>query len=268
MENRKEPRQAAVSIGNRLREAREKKSLSIDQIQKQTKIHSTVLIALEEGRASELLTDTYVRSFLRKYTQFLGLNSAEILREYFPSGSEAAPANIQIREAHLPKETMIAPKFLYVTGMAILAIILVFFVLFIGGKAVSSFKKANAEKQKKTAASGAKKNFTKAAKPAAKKKSKEKTKSESKEFIPRSAPLNLVIKVKEPVLVKLKKDGILLFERVLARGIVENVTASNNIELDIGKTKSLELTLNGRRIELPNKNVLGLVISRKGVTLK
>ena len=268
MENRREPRQTAIAVGNRLRDAREKKSLGIDQIQKQTKIHSTVLIALEEGRASELLTDTYVRSFLKKYSQFLGLNSVDVIKEYFPPNSELSPINIQFRNNPLPKETTIAPKFIYVTGIIIFVIVLAFFVLFIGGKIVSSFKKFGMERQKKTAVASVKKNTAKTAKPAAKKGAQVNTKSASKELIPRSSSLNLVIKVKEPVLVKLKKDGVLLFERVLTRGLVEKVTASENIEMDIGKTRSLELTLNGRPIVLPKKNVLGLRISRKGVVLK
>ena len=73
--NNRGSRPSAVSVGKRLREAREKKSLTIEQVQKQTKIHSTVLIGLEEGRPSDTLTDTYIRSFLKKYAQFLSINS-------------------------------------------------------------------------------------------------------------------------------------------------------------------------------------------------
>ena len=48
-----DPKTAGVSmvkIGESLKDAREKKSVTIDQVQKQTRIHSTVLKALEEGR--------------------------------------------------------------------------------------------------------------------------------------------------------------------------------------------------------------------------
>ena len=56
-----------ISVGERLKKARENKSLTIDQIRKQTRIHSDVLIALEEGRCNEILDPTYVKSFLKKY---------------------------------------------------------------------------------------------------------------------------------------------------------------------------------------------------------
>ncbi len=43
-----------AGIGEILKQAREKRSISIDQVQKETRIHSTVLRALEEGRCQVL----------------------------------------------------------------------------------------------------------------------------------------------------------------------------------------------------------------------
>ncbi len=267
--NKRDIRQPAViSIGKKLKEAREKKLLSIGQIQKQTRIHSSVLIALEEGRASEILTDTYVRSFLKKYAQFLSLDSVEFLKEYFPPQHEISSSNIAIHEKVLLKETAVWPKFLYITGMAILAIILVLVVVFLGGKMLSYLKKPKVSAQRAgERALGKKKSKT--TKSTTKKKSATKASSGSKGSIPQSAPLNLEIRVKEPVLVKLKKDGILLFERVLPRDLVETVVAKDNIELDISRSQALELILNGRPIGLPPKKVMfGLEITRKGVRFK
>lgn len=266
--NKKELGQSAISIGKRLKEAREKKLLSIGQIQKQTKIHSTVLIALEEGRASEILTDIYVRSFLKKYAQFLGLNSNEVLKEYFPPQHEISSSNISVHEKVLPKEVAVPPKLLYITGMAILAVILVLLVVFLGGKIFSYLKKPKVRQQRAVSAALGKKKLERA-KSATKKKSATKTRATSKELIPQSAPLILEIRVKEPVLVKLKKDGILIFERVMPKDLVENVTANDNIELDISRSQALELTLNGRPIVLPTKKVMfGLEITRKGVRIR
>ncbi|MDP3730608.1 MAG: helix-turn-helix transcriptional regulator, partial [Candidatus Omnitrophota bacterium] len=132
--NKRESRQSAVSVGKKLREAREKKSLSIEQVQKQTKIHSTVLMGLEEGKPSDTLTDTYIRSFLKKYAQFLSINSVELLKEYFPSHTEDLSPNVPIQESVLSKETQSGPKFLYVTGLAVAAIISLMLFIFIAGK--------------------------------------------------------------------------------------------------------------------------------------
>lgn len=269
--NKREGHSTAVSIGKRLKEAREKKSLTIEQIQKQTKIHSSVLIALEEGRASEILTDTYVRSFLKKYVQLLGLNAGEILGEYFPPHPEPSVLNIPFNENPLPKETKIIPKFLYFAGTAVLGILALLFAVIIGGKIITTFNKAKLAQQQKHAASvvTTKKDMPKSVKSAKKKNPAAKISSESKDIVPKSTQLNLVIKVKEPVLVKLTKDGVLIFSRVMAKGLVENIKANENIELEISRSQALDLTLNGRPITLPAKNsIFTLIITRKGVRLK
>ena len=263
MDNKREYSQSALSVGGRLKEAREKKALTIEQVQKQTKIHSTVLIGLEEGRASELLTDTYVRSFLKKYAQFLGLSSAELLKEYFPARPESTIAlNMTAQENLFSKDTTDPPKFLYMTGLAILAAALLILFIFLAGKVSSALKRPRPIAQK-TSLTEAKKKQP----PIAKK--TQKKKSAAKEFIPKSTPLVLEIRIKETVLVKLKRDGVLLFENVLTKGLVERIVADNSIELDISRAESVELTLNGNPIVLPSKNVIfGLEITRKGVRLK
>lgn len=285
MENNREALRAiAVSVGKRLKEAREKKSLTIEQIQKQTKIHSSVLIALEEGRASELLTDTYVRSFLKQYTKTLGLPNAELLKEYFPPHAEQAALNIALKDNPLPEETKTAPKILYFTGMAVLGIAALLIIAIIGGKLIAAFSKAiSAQQQRKASiAATTQKKASKSVKPTAKKlpiassgqfreakKTAVKTNSESKDMIPKSTPLSLVINVKEPVLVKLTRDGVLIFSRVMAKGLVEKITANESIELEISKSRALEITLNGRPIALPAKNnIFSLEITRKGVKIK
>jgi len=268
MNNKREYSQSAVSVGRKLKEAREKKSLTIEQVQKQTKIHSTVLIGFEEGRANELLTDTYVKSFLKKYAQFLGLSSAELVKEYFPVRPEGAALNMTAQENLFSKETTDPPKFLYMTGLAIGAIILLVLFIFLAGK-ISSVLKKSSPAVRKTSLTTARKNQLSTAKKAQSRKAAVKTRSASKEFIPKTTPLMLEIKVKETVRVKLKRDGVLLFENVLTKGLVEKIVADNSIELDMSRAGSLELTLNGSLIRLPGKRaVYSLKITRKGVRLK
>lgn len=269
--NKRESRPVVISIGKKLKEAREKKSLTIEQIQKQTKIHSSVLIALEEGHASEILTDTYVRSFLKKYAQVLGLPSDEILKEYFPPHLEPASLNIPVSENQLPVETRVGPKVLYFTVMVMIGMVGLLIIAIIGGKVTAAFNKARSTQQQKQTApvAIAKKKTIKITKSTQKKKPAVKVNSESKYIIPKTAPLSLVIKVKEPVLVKLTKDGVLMFARVLSKGLVETITANERIDLEIGKARALELTLNSRPIALPTKNkIFTLVITRKGVRIK
>lgn len=66
------------SVGARLRNARLAKNVSIEEIYKKTKIHPNVLSALEEDRFSSL-NPVYLRSFLKQYAGFLGLNPQELV---------------------------------------------------------------------------------------------------------------------------------------------------------------------------------------------
>jgi len=267
--SKRDPKSSALSVGKRLKEAREKRSLTIEQVQKQTKIHSTVLIGLEEGKPSETLTDTYIRSFLKKYAQFLDINSVELLKEYFPTHAESPAPNIPAQEDVLPKVFKIPPKFLYMTGLAVAAVISLMLFIFIAGKVSTALKRARPVQKKNTFAAPAKKKMVQSAKTVQKKKAAVNKRSETKELVPKTTPLILEIRVKEAVLVTLKKDGILFFDRVLPAGLVEKTEASKTIELDIAKAGSLDLTLNGRPIDLQGKNaIIGLEITRKGVRIK
>ena len=71
-----------MSIGSKLKDAREKKKLSIEDVNRKTKIHPSVLKAIEDDKFGQILNSAYIRSFLSKYASFLGLNTKVILQEY------------------------------------------------------------------------------------------------------------------------------------------------------------------------------------------
>jgi len=218
-----------ISIGKRLKEAREKKSLTIEQVQKQSKIHSSVLKALEEGRASELLTDTYVKSFLKKYCQLLGLPSADMLKDYFPPRQESsAPSSVPFDQNPLPYETKAGPRILYFTGIAVFGIAALIVVVLVGSRLVSAFNKAGLTQPEKrvAAAAASKKGQPKSAKQTQKKKTTQKTNSSQKDIIPRSDKLDLVIRVKEPVMVTMKKDGTTMYTVIMKKDTVDRISAN------------------------------------------
>ena len=79
------------SVGSMLREAREKKKLTIDDVARATKIKKDLLEALEEDEYEKLPAPTYVRGFLKIYASYLGLDPGEIVGEYLkdhPGDSE------------------------------------------------------------------------------------------------------------------------------------------------------------------------------------
>ena len=81
-----------VDIGHRLREARESRGLSLDDVERATKIRVRHLDALEEERFELLPGDAYVRGFLRTYADFLGLEGQRFVDEYTARFPNAEPA--------------------------------------------------------------------------------------------------------------------------------------------------------------------------------
>jgi cytoskeletal protein RodZ len=71
-----------TELGNRLKEARLAKGLSLDDLQSMTKIQKRYLIGIEEGNYSSMPGNFYVRAFIKQYAEALQLNPDEIFDKY------------------------------------------------------------------------------------------------------------------------------------------------------------------------------------------
>jgi|WetSurMetagenome_2_1015567.scaffolds.fasta_scaffold92451_2 cytoskeleton protein RodZ len=71
-----------ISVGQRLRRAREAMKLTITDISQQLLISKKNLIALESDDYSTIPAEVYVRGYLRSYAKFLKLPIDEILANY------------------------------------------------------------------------------------------------------------------------------------------------------------------------------------------
>lgn len=69
-------------IGHILREARENKGLTLEEVQSKTRINVRYLAALESGQYSALPTPVHARGFLRNYARYLGLDPQPLLDRY------------------------------------------------------------------------------------------------------------------------------------------------------------------------------------------
>ncbi len=79
-----EPSEGEVytGIGTELRVERQRRQLTIQDVSLMLRIQQSHLSALEEGRTHDLPGPTYVIGFLRSYSEFLGLDGEEIIRQY------------------------------------------------------------------------------------------------------------------------------------------------------------------------------------------
>jgi cytoskeleton protein RodZ len=101
-------------FGGKLRQARERRGLSLRQIAANTKISAAALDALERNDISKLPGGIFSRAFVRSYAVEVGLNPDETVKEFLerfqgePSPSGAAPAPIPAEESAFESQQRMA----------------------------------------------------------------------------------------------------------------------------------------------------------------
>ncbi|WP_435622107.1 RodZ domain-containing protein [Anoxybacillus eryuanensis] len=71
-----------TELGKRLKEAREQRNMSLDDLQQITKIQKRYLIAIEQGNYVIMPGKFYVRAFIRQYAEAVGLDPDELFEQY------------------------------------------------------------------------------------------------------------------------------------------------------------------------------------------
>jgi cytoskeletal protein RodZ len=80
-----------TELGKRLKEAREERNMSLDDLQEITKIQKRYLIGIEEGNYAIMPGKFYVRAFIKQYAEAVGLDPEELFEQYpndIPSAQE------------------------------------------------------------------------------------------------------------------------------------------------------------------------------------
>src|SRR5437763_355939 len=112
------------TVGERLRAAREKQGLSLEDLAAQTRIPQRHLVSIESAEWDSLPAPTYTIGFAKSYAAAVGLDRAEIgeqLREEM-GGQRFASTSADVFEPADPRRTM--PKSL-VIGAVIAAVLLI-----------------------------------------------------------------------------------------------------------------------------------------------
>jgi len=88
------------TIGERLEEARKRKSVSLREAAEATKIRGDYLQKFESNQFNIGLTDIYIRGFLRSYALFLGLPAERIVSDYESLGHSEPKPRTPSREVY------------------------------------------------------------------------------------------------------------------------------------------------------------------------
>jgi transcriptional regulator with XRE-family HTH domain len=128
-------------IGPTLREARMRAKIDITEVEQATKIRAKYLRALENEEWNLLPGSTFIKSFLREYADYLGLDARSLVEEYKlryerPSEQELAPISPQLgrdRRGSGPSGPRVAPRWLIVGGVIVLIVLVLGLVGSLGG---------------------------------------------------------------------------------------------------------------------------------------
>ncbi|WP_434164375.1 helix-turn-helix domain-containing protein [Bacillus thuringiensis] len=96
-----------TELGQKLKEAREAKGLTIDQLHEITKIQKRHLVAIEEGNYDVLPGAFYARAFIKQYADAVGLNGEELLVEHQSTIPQSEKREVpQVSTGQKTQETM------------------------------------------------------------------------------------------------------------------------------------------------------------------
>ena len=279
-----------TELGQKLKEAREAKGLSIDQLHEITKIQKRHLVAIEEGNYDVLPGAFYARAFIKQYADAVGLNGEELLVEHQSTIPQSERREVpQVSTGQKTQETMqkssswpIAdhmPKILVALLVIAVGVVIWFVFQALTGKDDEKVPSAQSEKievqKAKDSPLDTKKDEVKAEEPKKEEPKKEEPKKEEQPAQPtgqqevkvvgttgkvstleihNNKTLELEISAKGTSYVDVKDDaGNEILNTTVQSGQTEkrDVSTLKEVRLNIGSAPNVEIKLNGQVLAFP-----------------
>ena len=132
-----------ADIGTALREARMRARIEISEVEARTKIRAKYLRAIENEEWDLLPGPVYVKSFLRTYGDFLGLDSRLLIDEYKrryerPSDQDNRPIAALSRERERRPRGRVIPPWLMIGAVLVAVVAALYVVGSLGNKGKST----------------------------------------------------------------------------------------------------------------------------------
>ena len=242
------------SLGIRLRELREAKGVSLDDIARSTRVGRRHLEALESDSWGELPAPVFVKGFIRAYCDFLDASPDEALGVYREaSGEPAKPERVQSVLRSGPSRRA-GP--LVVSLVLFIALGASLFALRVGLKSSQRAAPATSGSARGAAETAPSSATTPAvATPAIPPQPVAAPAAE-----PRPPAQRLMIHAVEPTWIRVQADEGPVSEELLPAGAVREWSAARRFVLTVGNAGGVEIDLNGKR--MPSLGAKGAVIQR------
>jgi cytoskeletal protein RodZ len=125
---------AGPTLPERLHAARERKGVDLYRAERDTKIRSRYLAALEHGEYAELPGAVYTKGFLRNYALYLGLDAEDVIRQWKRERGDATipaePALAVPKPLEAPRQGLTFSPAVVVA--ALLTVLIAVFAVFLG----------------------------------------------------------------------------------------------------------------------------------------
>lgn len=232
------------SIGSILKQEREKRGLSIEDVHETTKITVQNLSALEEDKFDYFPNKVYARAFLRDYANFLGLDSAELVGKYEQNWGQPKEPEAAVVENKGASKNVVGYVVIALLVIAILAV-----TAYYGWSTYE--KKGSVPKVSiKTPAPPRSEDVATIPKPIAPAKPIAAPKPANTKPVPKTAAvsdkLTLEVTPTTTVWARVKVDGKKVFEGMLSKGSVKTYEGKKNVFIRVGKAGAVQLKLNGQ----------------------
>jgi cytoskeletal protein RodZ len=219
-----EQAQKLAEIGTHLRNIRSQKGLSLEEIAAKTMIQHRFLSAIEKGQIEQLPEAVYIRGFIRRFAEALGLDGKS-LSETFPLGRDRLTSyNSRVMGTSAPT---IQPWHLYLTYLVVVGVaVAALYALFnrsetpSGSSAIKPVPKVSVSPKKATA-------------PAVKPK-------------PLVAPVVAKLVLKADSYFEVSTDGKPTYDGILKAGTTRTFTAQKEINLFTGNAGGVTLEINNQ----------------------
>lgn len=251
-------------IGERLKKIRQERGITLEDLQKKTKVHLNILKAIE-GEALTNLSPIYLKGFIKIYCKALGLEPKDYISDYKESSASVILGPNRTKDSFLRNVGMkinsLKPnkniRKVIIIGLSILVFLVVLFRI---TGCISSRRRAVV-----------------AAAPLPSKinqvKRQEMVQPVPGSNIPKEATggIRLVVSARDNCLVFVKVDGKVVFHRVLERGRSNNWKAKERIDLSLGNASAVEIVVNGQRFKdlgrrgQPLKNIV--ITEKEGLSI-
>jgi cytoskeletal protein RodZ len=240
-----------MDITETLQQAREKKSLSMEDVSRLTKISLRILEAMEAGAFEKLPGKLYTRSFLKQYADFLGIDSDWILQQYQQYIQKEKP-HLRLAQPSRMQEARREKSYRYWLGFGAMAV--GFIVLIAIWQGFTQWYQ-KVQELKKTATGP----LPRALVP-----------QQTIPLIPKEALLEVVVRALEPTWMQVRVDETIVFQNVLSENSYEVWHPKQNAEMWVSNAGGVEILLNKKLLGSPGKKgqvMKGIILSREGMRI-